>query len=404
MSQDGYQPPAIIIKRYADVLVNYALNSGEGLKPGEVVDCVVPDVAKPLALELQNAILLAGGQPLIRLMPTGFDKDFFLRANKEQLTFFPKKMLRARLDLLDHQIGVIADVDPEDLKEIDPEKIITARDAKREYRDWFTDKETQGKFTWTIALWGVQAKADLVGISLEEYWQQIINACFLDQEDPVAEWKKIAALQQEIKTKLNALEIDHLTVKGEDVDLTIKLGANRIWQAGSGRNIPSFEFFTSPDWRGTEGWIAFNQPVYRYGRVMSGVKLKFEKGIVVEAEAKEGYDLLVQMLKSPDANKVGEFSLTDGRMSRITHVMAETLFDENIGGPFGNTHIAVGMAYKDCFRGNAAELSPLEWEELGFNNSAEHTDIVSTTDRTVVAYLTDGTEKTIYKKGEFTLD
>ena len=84
--------------------------------------------------------------------------------------------------------------------------------------------------------------------------------------------------------------------------------------------------------------------------------------------------------------------------------MAETLFDENIGGPFGNTHIAVGMAYKDCFRGNAAELSPLEWEELGFNNSAEHTDIVSTTDRTVVAYLTDGTEKTIYKKGEFTLD
>jgi len=403
MNQQSYQPPAIIAKRYAEVLVNYALNSGEGVKAGEVVECVVPDVAKPLALELQNTLLLAGAHPLIRLMPTGFDKDYFLRANPDQLQFFPKKMMRARLDVLDHRIGVIADVDPHEMLEINPEKIITARDAKREYQDWCRDKETQGKMTWTVGLWGVQAKAELVGLSLEEYWQQIISACFLDQEDPVSEWRKIAKTQHQIKDKLNEMQVDHLTISGEDVDLTVKLGADRIWQAGAGRNIPSFEFFTSPDWRGTEGTITFNQPVYRYGRVMSGVSLKFEKGLVVEAQAKEGYDLLVQMLKSPDANKVGEFSLTDRRMSRITHVMAETLFDENIGGPFGNTHLALGMAYKDCYRGNAAELSVKQWEELGFNDSSEHTDIVSTTDRTVVAYLTNGTNKTIYTDGQFTV-
>ncbi|HBA44605.1 TPA: hypothetical protein DEG21_05540 [Patescibacteria group bacterium] len=29
--------------------------------------------------------------------------------------------------------------------------------------------------------------------------------------------------------------------------------------------MPSFEIFTSPDWRGTNGWIKFNQPLYRYG-------------------------------------------------------------------------------------------------------------------------------------------
>ncbi len=400
----AYLPSPEIIKRYADVLVNYALNSGEGVKPGEVVDCVVPDVAKPLALELQNALLLAGAHPILRLQPTGFDKDYFVRANKDQLTFFPKKFLKARLELIDHQIGIIADVDPYELTEIDPEKIILSRDAKKEYKDWFMDKETAGKLTWTIGLWGVQAKAELVGLSLEKYWDQIIQACYLDKEDPVAEWRKISGLQAEIKTKLNKMKIDHVTVKGPDVDMTIQLGADRVWQAGSGRNIPSFEFFTSPNWRGTEGWIQFNQPVYRYGRVMKGVFLRFAKGVVVEAKAEEGYDLLVQMLKSPNANKAGEFSLTDKRMSRITHVMAETLFDENIGGPFGNTHIAVGMAYKDCYRGDASTLSPKEWEELGFNNSAEHTDIVSTTDRTVTAYLIDGSQRVIYQDGQFTLD
>ena len=75
------------------------------------------------------------------------------------------------------------------------------------------------------------------------------------------------------------------------------------------------------------------------------------------------------MLKSPNADKLGEFSLTDKRMSRITHVMAETLFDENISGPFGNTHIAIGRAYKDCFRGDARKMTAKDWANHGFNDS-----------------------------------
>lgn len=398
-----YQPSQQILTRYAQVLVNYALNSGEGIKPGEVVQCMVPDIAKPLGLALQNEILKAGGHPVIRLMPSGFEKDFYELANEEQLKFFPREYQKARVDLIDHQIGIIADVDPYELKETDPVKIVMARDSKREVREWLVDKETQGKFTWTLALWGVQAKADIVGLSLEDYWNEIIKACFLDEEDPVAEWKKIQGLQNEIQAKLNDLSIEYLTVKGEDVDLKVTLGADRVWQAGSGRNIPSFEFFTSPDWRGVEGWIRFNQPVYRYGNVIRNAYLKFEKGIIVEATAEEGQELLQEMLKSENANKAGEYSLTDKRMSRITHVMAETLFDENIGGPYGNTHVAFGMAYKDCFRGDASKLTKKEWEERGFNDSPEHTDIISTTDRTVTAYLTDGSSQIIYKDGMFVL-
>lgn len=403
MGSPSYEPSLSILRKYAEVLINFALNSGEGVKPGEVVECVVPDVAKSLALHLQNVLLEAGAQPMIRLLPTGFDRDFFERANDQQLTFFPKAYLKAKLDLITHQVGIIADVDPYELKEVDPAKIIKSRDAKKPYRDWLTDKETAGKLTWTLGLWGVEAKAAVVGLSLEDYWQQIIQACLLDTEDPVKEWKQLVKLQERIKMQLNALEIDHVVMQGPDCDIRVKLGANRLWQGGSGRNIPSFELFTSPDWRGTSGWIRFNQPVYRYGQVMKNIYLAFEDGVVVQAKAEEGNELLQEMLKSPNANKAGEFSLTDKRMSRITHVMAETLFDENIGGPFGNTHLALGMAYKDCYRGDASKVKKKDWEAMGFNDSAEHTDIVSTTDRTVTAYLVGGGEKVIYQNGEFTV-
>lgn len=398
---DEFVPSQQILIRYAQVLVNYALNSGEGVRPGEVVQCTVPDIAKPLALTLQNEILKAGAHPIIRILPTGFEKDFYDLANDEQLTFFPEAYQRAKVDMMDHHIVIIADVDPFELKEVNPEKIVLARDSKKILREWLVAKETQGKYTWTLGMWGVSAKAEIVGLSLEDYWNEIIKACFLDHNDPVSEWRHVQSLQREIQAKLNALEIEYVTVKGADVDLKVTLGADRVWKAGGGRNIPSFEFFTSPDWRGVEGWIHFNQPVYRYGNVIEGVTLKFEKGLVVEATATAGEALLKQMLTSENANKAGEFSLTDKRMSRITHVMAETLFDENIGGPFGNTHLAIGMAYKDCFRGDAASLSKQDWEDRGFNESTEHTDIVSTTDREVTAHLTDGTTKVIYRDGMF---
>ncbi len=397
-----YQPSQKILRKYAEVLINFALNSGKGIKPGEVIRLVVPDVAKPLALELQNAVLKAGGHPMLQLIPTEFDKDFYTLANDAQLTFFPESYFKERVKLIDHQVGIIADPNPFELKDVNPQKFIKARDAKKAYLDWLENKENQNQYTWTMGLWGVPAKAKIVGLSLEQYWQQIIKACFLDKNDPIAQWQRIFKMQESIKKSLNKMSIEWLNIKGPDVDLKVKLGANRIWNGGSGRNIPSFEFFTSPDWRKTEGWMKFNQPLYRYGNVINNIYLEFKDGLVTKAKAKIGNKFLQEILKSPNANKIGEYSLTDKRMSRITHVMAETLFDENIGGPYGNTHIAVGRAYKDCYRGDPASVSKKEWEKMGFNDSAEHTDIVSTTDRTVTAFMTGGSQKIIYEKGQFT--
>jgi aminopeptidase len=303
--------------------------------------------------------------------------------------------------LFDHTIGIIADPKPDELADVDPKKILLARDSKKAIRDWFDAKENVGKFTWTVALWGVAAKAKEVGLSHEAYWHQIIKACFLDQADPIARWREVVKLQEKIKTKLNSLPIDWLYFKGADMDLEINIGQKRLWKGGEGRNIPSFEIFTSPDWRGTKGWIRFNQPLYRYGQIIRDISMRFERGHVASAKAKLGNKFLQEMLKSTNADKLGEVSLTDKRTSRITHVMAETLFDENIGGPFGNSHVAIGKAYRDCYLEDPSKLSDVEWQELGYNDSAEHTDLVTTTDRTVTAVMTDGSKKIIYKNGQF---
>ena len=179
-------------------------------------------------------------------------------------------------------------------------------------------------------------------------------------------------------------------IEGPDADLWIKLGAKRAWLGGGGRNIPSFELFTSPDCRGTEGWIRFNQPLYRYGNKIEGIELQFKGGKVVKSSAKTNEKLLKEMIATPGANMVGEFSLTDKRFSRITKFMAETLFDENMGGPQGNTHVALGTGFKDAFAGNVAKLTNAQAKSLGINDSSVHTDIISTAPRTVTAHFKDG--------------
>ena len=60
-----------------------------------------------------------------------------------------------------------------------------------------------------------------------------------------------------------------------------------------------------------------------------------------------------------------------------------------------------GSSYHDAYAGNPDGVSKAEWARLGFNDSSVHTDIVSTADRTVTATLRDGTERVIYRDGEF---
>jgi len=398
-----YTPSQKILDKYAEVLVNFALNSGKGVKSGQVVHLVVNESAKPLYIALSNQILRSGAIPLTDYRPDHVTRQHYELASLTQLKYFPGKYYRGLIDQIDHSIFILSETDLHELEGINPQKIMARSLAYKPAKDWRDAKEYAGKFTWTIGLYGTPAMAKEARLTQKAYWDQIVTACFLNDPDPIAKWRQVTAESDRIRRRLNSLPMTKVHVLGDGVNLTVALGPHRRWLGGSGNNIPSFEIFTSPDWRGTEGHIEFNQPLYRYGSLVSGIKLDFKSGRVIKSSATKNYSLLKAMLASPNADKLGEFSLTDKRLSPITRFMAHTLFDENISGPWGNTHIALGSSYHDSYTGNPAKITKARWAAMGFNDSAIHTDIISTTRRTVTAFLADGTQKVIYHDGQFTL-
>jgi aminopeptidase len=137
---------------------------------------------------------------------------------------------------------------------------------------------------------------------------------------------------------------------------------------------------------------------------VESVTLTFEKGKVVRSEAAKGGGFLAkQVAMDPGAARVGEFSLTDKRFSKIDRFMANTLFDENYGGKNGNCHLALGASYSDTYAGNVSSLTKDRKKKLGFNDSALHWDLVNTEDKRVAAYLKGGKKAVIYEKGMFAL-
>lgn len=396
-----YTPDAKILKNYADVLIKFALWGGTGAKKGDVVYIGISESAKPFLEHLQRSILESGAHMILGYQPEGLSRSFFEQASAEQLTWMPKDYLLSRVKAITHSVGIISTDDKYELKGVDSKKIMDRSKAMKFYMDAWRDKEDKNQFTWTLGLYGTEAMAKEVKMSLKDYWEQIIEACFLDFDDPIAKWRETAEMIETTKAKLNKLQVAELHVEGEDADLHVKIGPGRKWLGGSGRNIPSFELFISPDWRGTNGWIKFNQPLYRYGNLVTGIELKFKDGLVVEAKAKQNEQLIKDMIAVENADKIGEYSLTDARFSRITKFMGETLYDENVGGKYGNTHIAVGNAYRDSYDGDMKKMKSEDWKRLGYNESAVHTDVISTTNRTVTATLMDGTKKVIYKDGQF---
>jgi len=398
-----------LITKYAQVMVKYALNNGQGINRGDTVFLIGQECTKDLFLAIAKEIYAAGGNVITNYLPNNTRENSlprFLLQNgtDEQIGFFAKPYWQGIVDAADHLLFIISEPDIHYLEGLPSSKISMMNSARAPYMAMREKKEQAGKLSWSLCLYGTESMAKEAGLSLEEYWEQIIEACYLREDDPVSKWTSVQKEIEEIKDKLDALEIEKLHIKGNDVDLHIQIGPNRKWLSGGGKNIPSFEIFTSPDWRGTNGSIRFNQPLYYSGKRISGVSLQFENGVVVASSATENEDALKEMIAQENADKVGEFSLTDKRHSKITQFMATTLYDENRGGEFGNTHIALGNAYKDTFTGDMATVTEEQWAEMGYNSCPKvHTDIISTTDRTVTATLRDGTEKVIYKDGMFTI-
>ncbi len=358
--------------------------------------------ALPLAEAVFDLLMDKGIVPVMRLghTPT-MEVSFYGKSDETQLTAVApgEKELMQGLNGL---IKLIAPSSLTHLKDTDPAKIGKAAVARKFLRDIMEEREISGDFGWTLCVYPTIAYAEAANLTMEEFKEQLVKACFLDEARPYEHWKNIFNEAEKVKAWLNGLDIDHLHLVSENMDLKVTPGTDRRWLGVSGHNIPSFEIFLSPDWRGAEGVYYADQPSFRSGNYVEGVRLEFKDGVVVKSEAKEGGEFVAKQLAMDEgAARLGEFSLTDRRFSKIDKFMANTLFDENFGGEYGNCHVAVGASYADTYAGDQTSLDDEKKKELGFNDSALHWDLVNTEPKTVAAKLKDGSEVLIYKDGEF---
>ena len=391
------------LERYADVLLWGLQTARRGkFKRGEVFLIRYNIPAVKLAEILQARILEMGMHPVLRSDATpAMERHFYDLADPQQLVFQPPgdKLLYQNLNA---SIFLHAPEDITHLSHVDPSKIGKTAIARKYIRDILDKREEQGLFSWTLCIFPTKALAQHARLSQKAYTDQIIKACFLNRRAPIDEWQRIYQKAAQIKKWLNSLKIQQIQVQSKNMDLTVTPGEKRRWIGISGHNIPSFELFLSPDWRGTNGLYYADQPSYRSGNHVQNVSLRFKDGQVVKIEARKGLRFIQkQLAMDKGASRVGEFSLTDKRFSKINCFMANTLYDENYGGQHGNCHVALGSSYSDTYDGETAKLTKRIKAGLGFNDSALHWDLVNTEPKQVTALLKGGQKKIIYENGMF---
>src|SRR5205085_6782703 len=116
------------------------------------------------------------------------------------------------------------------------------------------------------------------------------------------------------------------------------------------------EFYTSPVEDSAEGEFAFTEfPAVYAGREVTGIRLRFESGVVVEASAEASEEFLLERLDADEgARGLGELGI--GCNPGITRHMKNVLFDEKI---YGTVHLALGASYP--FTGGT-NVSSVHWD------------------------------------------
>jgi aminopeptidase len=392
------------LERYADIML-WGLTTArtQRFKKNDIVQVRFNLPALRLAEILHERLMDRGMNPVMRFSPTPtMERNFFHQAGPKQLIFRPPGA-DTLYENLNGSIFLHAPESITHLSDVDPKKIARFTISRKPLRDILDRRDAAGHFGWTLCMLPTAELARHAQMDLDAYAQQIVKACFLNRKAPVAHWQEIFKRAATLKRWLNRMRVKHYHVESRQIDLEVTPGERRRWIGISGHNIPSFELFLSPDWRGTRGRYYANQPSYRSGNYVTGVHLEFSKGRVKTIQADTGEEFVRKQLgMDKGASQLGEFSLTDKRFSKIDRFMANTLFDENYGGRQGNCHVAVGSSYADTYAGDPTELTPERKADLGFNDSALHWDLVNTEKKRVSAHLTSGKVVTIYENGQFT--
>ena len=338
------------VERLARLIVDYSL----ALREGQVFRIDALDAAQPLALECYRAALRAGAHAYASIGLPGLLESLLRHGSDEQLSFV-SPLQWEEIEGLDALVTVWSEVNTRALSRVQPDRHAAYIAAQRKLSNRRWERISRGEMSWCGTLFPTNAHAQEAEMSLAEYEDFVFAACHVDEDDPAEHWRSAAAALEARAAELAS--VSELRVVGPDTDLTLGV-AGRSWLAADGRyNMPDGEVFTSPVETETVGEIRYTFPALYHGREVEDVRLRFDGGRVVHAEASRGDDYLQSLLAMDDGARIlGEVAF--GLNYEIDRFTRNILFDEKIGGTM---HFALGSGFPQTGGGNT---SGLHWDMI----------------------------------------
>jgi len=365
------------LERFADLLVGFGTN----LQPGQILG-----VTAYLGMEdAVRAIARAGYKHGAKYVDVFWWDQLVKRerlehAEEDTLDYVPPwigRRLRwlsderaARISLTGTSASAFDGVDPSRMgRDLLPYVAEVPQIVNEQTTNW-----TAGPYP--TAAWAQRVHPELEpDEALEKLWNEIVHILRLDEDDPVAAWRERMKAIVASADRLTERRFDAIHLRGPGTDLTIGLLPSSKWLGADFTtaqglrhypNLPTEEVFTTPDPKRVDGHVSATMPLELYGSFMDGIRIEFEGGRAVKADADTGADALQATIAKDDgAARLGELALVDkeGRIGPLGTVFYETLIDENAA-----SHIALGNAY----------TFPVEDEadRARVNESAVHVDFM----------------------------
>ena len=336
------------VERLAELVVSYSLELGEG----QVVRIDGFDVAAPLAVALYRAALAAGAHPYTNLTLDGLQELLVANGTEDQLAYLSPSQWR-EVEAIDAQVTIWSETNTRSFGGLDERRHGALIAAQRTLSNRRWERIAAGELRWCGTLHPTNAHAQDADMSLRDYEAFFFGACHADTPDPAAYWSSLSAT---LGARAESLAtVRELRILGPDTDLRVGVGG-RTWMAADGRyNLPDGEVFTSPVESETEGEIRFTFPAIFGGREVEDVRLRFEGGRVVAAEASRGEAYLRELLDLDGGARVlGEVAF--GLNYEIDRFTRNILLDEKIGGTM---HLALGAGFAQA---GGTNTSALHWD------------------------------------------
>jgi aminopeptidase len=322
------------LERYAEILIDTCV----GVQPGwqVIVSCGLP--GRPLVDEIARQLAKRGAYALIRLSLNG-SIPWVLEAPDELLENLPSIELYA-FQNADALISIDAPENTREVSVVPPERMALMQSSIRPV----LERAYTNELAWVGCNYPTPALAQAAGMSLRAYEDFLFGACLLD-------WDAERDRMSRYAERFDAAE--EVRIVGAETDITLSLAGRNAKVDAGGSNMPGGEFYYSPVEDSAEGTIAFIEfPAPYAGREVSGIRLRFEGGRVVDASAESEEDFLIEQLdRDEGARRLGELGI--GCNPGITRFMKNTLFDEKIDGTI---HLALGNGLPEIGGTNQSDI------------------------------------------------